>query len=63
MGYFKTLSIAKRINLYRLWLGQKFGRIGAGYLFSERRLFAAGYLSLSGLLNPAYLLQRLANNR
>lgn len=63
MGYFKTLSIAKRINLYRLWLGQKFGRIGAGYLFSERRLFAAVYLSLSGLLNPAYLLQRLANNR
>lgn len=63
LTYFKSIRFPKRSNLYRLWLGQKYGRIGAGYLFSGRHVVAALYLCASGILNPAYLLQRLANNR
>jgi len=63
MGYFRSMSPLRRFGLYRQWLGQKFGRLGAGHLFAGKKIHAVRYLIMAGLLNPGYLMDRLMTKR
>lgn len=61
--YYNGLNRFYKLNLYRTWLGQKCGRIGAGYFFSGERMLATKYLFSSFALNPGYLIKKLGNRR
>jgi len=58
MDYYAQIKPFHRYDLYRQWLGQKFGRLGAGYLFAGKRPVALWYLGLAALINPGYLVSR-----